>query len=127
MQGWKGCAPYCVPTASFSAQAEPLAQLKTIEEYAEWMAGLANTTMPGCTYEVKHASWDATRRTAAFFAVFKGQHTGPGPCPPTGKSTASDYVYVMHVDAAGKIDSMTKVRVRLCGLDYVRTCAPCST
>lgn len=75
------------------------------------MAGLANTTMPGCTYEVKHASWDATRRTAAFFAVFKGQHTGPGPCPPTGKSTASDYVYVMHVDAAGKIDSMTKVRM----------------
>ena len=73
------------------------------------MKGLALTTMPGCSYELKHASFDSNSQTAAFFAVFKGTHTGPGPCPPTGKSTVSDYVYIMHVNARGKVDAMTKV------------------
>jgi hypothetical protein len=43
------------------------------------------------------------------FTVFHGTHTGPGgPCPPTGKSVATDYVYVMQFDG-DRISGMTKV------------------
>ena len=43
------------------------------------------------------------------YGVFRGTHTGEGgPIPPTGKTAAADYVYVMgsHSD---KIRQMTKV------------------
>lgn len=75
------------------------------------MKDFIHVALPGNKYELKHASWDADRHTAAFYAVFRGSHTvGPAPCdPPTGKSTASDYVYIMHMNEAGLIDSMTKV------------------
>jgi hypothetical protein len=36
-KGWAGCSRYCRPDASFTAQAEPIADLHTLEEYAEWM------------------------------------------------------------------------------------------
>ena len=32
---WQSCAPYCTPDASFSAQAEPLADVTTLEAYTE--------------------------------------------------------------------------------------------
>jgi hypothetical protein len=41
--------------------------------------------------------------------VFFGSHTGQGgPCPPTGKSVATDYVYVMEFEG-DKIRHMTKI------------------
>jgi hypothetical protein len=41
--------------------------------------------------------------------VFSGTHSGEGgPVPPTGKSTSTDYVYVMEFED-GKISHMTKV------------------
>ena len=39
-KGWEGCAPYCTPDASFAAQAEPLAEVRTLAGYADWMKGL---------------------------------------------------------------------------------------
>lgn len=43
------------------------------------------------------------------FSVFHGTHTGEGgPIPPTGKSTASDYVYVLQFDGE-KFAHMTKI------------------
>jgi hypothetical protein len=36
-KGWEGCKAYCAPDASFSSQAEPLADIKTLREYADWM------------------------------------------------------------------------------------------
>ena len=39
-RGWEGCQAYCTPNASFSAQAEPLAGVRTLQEYADWMRGL---------------------------------------------------------------------------------------
>jgi hypothetical protein len=30
-KGWDGCKAYCKPNATFSAQAEPLAELKTLQ------------------------------------------------------------------------------------------------
>ena len=36
-KGWQACSAYCTPTASFSSQAEPLAEVKTLQAYADWM------------------------------------------------------------------------------------------
>tara|TARA_R110002050_G_scaffold34100_2_gene86252 strand:- start:961 stop:1167 length:207 start_codon:yes stop_codon:yes gene_type:complete len=45
-----------------------------------------------------------------FFARFKGTHTGEGgPCPPTGKSTLSDYVYYVQLNADNKITTLEKI------------------
>ena len=38
-KGWEGCKTYCAPNATFAAQAEPLAGIKTLAEYADWMKG----------------------------------------------------------------------------------------
>ncbi len=39
-KGWAACQAYCKPDASFSSQAEPLVDVKTLQGYAEWMQGL---------------------------------------------------------------------------------------
>lgn len=107
-KGWAGCQQYCAPDASFTAQAEPLADIKTLAGYCDWMAGLFGI-LPNGAYEVKSFATDAERGSVCAFGVFTGAHTGEGgPCPPTGKSTRTDYVYVMEF-AGGKIRHMTKI------------------
>ena len=32
-EGWAACSAYCQPDASFTAQAEPLADVKTLQQY----------------------------------------------------------------------------------------------
>src|SRR6478672_2325205 len=94
-KGWEACKAYCAPNATFAAQAEPLADIKTLAEYTDWMKGLM-TIMPDGRYEVKSFATDTDRNNVAAYGVFSGTHTGPGgPCEPTGKKTTSDYVYVM--------------------------------
>jgi predicted ester cyclase len=67
------------------------------------------TPMPDGRYELKSFSVDDERNIASAFAVFHGTHTGEGgPVPPTGKSVAADYVYVMEFDG-DRIRHMTKV------------------
>ena len=53
-KGWQACAPYCKPDASFSAQAEPLAGIKTLEAYTDWVKALYGS-MPDAAYDLK--SW----------------------------------------------------------------------
>ena len=107
-KGWEGCKDYCSPNASFSAQAEPLADVRTLAQYCDWMKGLLGF-IPDGRYDLKSFAVDEERRNVSAFAVFHGTHTGPGgPCPPTGKSVATDYVYIMQFDG-DKISSMTKV------------------
>ena len=107
-EGWDGCSPYCHPEAGFSAQAEPLADLRTLRDYTEWMKG-AFVLMPDGRYELKAFATDHERSSVCAYAVFSGTHTGEGgPVPPTGKSTSTDYVYVMEFDG-GKIRHMTKI------------------
>jgi hypothetical protein len=36
-KGWDGCKAYCKPDATFSVQAEPLAGVKTLQQYTDWM------------------------------------------------------------------------------------------
>ena len=106
--GWEGCSAYCHPDASFSAQADPLADITTLQAYADWMKGLL-TVMPDGRYQVKSFATDPERNNVAAYGVFSATHTGEGgPVPPTGKSTTSDYVYVMDFED-GKIRHMTKI------------------
>ncbi len=39
-KGWDGCKAFCKPGATFSAQAEPLTDVKTLQQYADWMKAI---------------------------------------------------------------------------------------
>jgi predicted ester cyclase len=107
-KGWQGCKDYCKADATFSAQAEPLADVHTLQGYAEWMKALF-VFMPDGRYEVKSFATDEERKNVCAYGVFYGTHSAPGgPCPPTGKSVKSDYVYVMEFEGE-KIRHMTKI------------------
>ena len=107
-KGWAGCSIYCHPDATFTAQAEPLADIHTLRDYTEWMSGMLNV-LPDGHYAMKSFATDVEHGSVCAYAVFSGTHTGEGgPVPPTGKSTSTDYVYVMQFDG-GKIRAMTKV------------------
>lgn len=107
-KGWDGCKQYCAPNATFAAQAEPLADVRSLEAYTEWMKGLMQI-LPDGRYEIKSFATDDRRHNVCAYGIFSGTHTGPGgPCPPTGKRVTSDYVYVMEFDGA-KIRHMTKI------------------
>ena len=107
-KGWEACQAYCTPNASFSAQAEPLAEARTLREYTDWMKGLL-TFMPDGRYAVKSFATDDDRHSVCAYGVFSATHTGQGgPWPPTSKSTTTDYVYVMDFDG-DKIRHMTKI------------------
>ncbi len=106
--GWKVCGVYCKPNATFSAQAEPLFEVKTLEQYTDWMKGLM-TVLPDARYEVKSFATDAVRKNVTAYAVFHATHTDSGgPVPPTGRSTTTDYAYVMQFED-DKIVHMTKI------------------
>src|SRR5262249_9762864 len=107
-QGWNACKAYCTPDATFAAQAEPLAGVTTLAQYTEWMKGLLKI-LPNGRYELKSFAIDAERNNMAAYGVLSGTHTGRGgPSNPTGKSTRTDYVYVMQFDG-NKITHMTKI------------------
>jgi len=107
-KGWAGCEQYCHPGATFAAQTGALDGIDTLEEYTEWMKGLLTPLRDG-NAEVRSLAVDEARNNVAAFGVFRGTHTGEGgPVPPTGKTAAADYVYVMDFDGE-KIRHMTKI------------------
>lgn len=107
-KGWAGCSAYCTPEATFAAQAEPLAELRTLKEYTDWMKDLF-AVIPDGRYEVRSLAADDERGNVCAYAVFTGTHSGPGgPVAPTGKTTRTDYVYVLEFQN-GKISHMTKI------------------
>jgi predicted ester cyclase len=107
-KGWAECAQHCLPDATFSAQSEALAGVTSIEDYSNWMQGMYHL-MPDASYEVTAVGTDAARNAVVVAAVFTGTHTGEGgPVPPTGKTTVSDYAYVIRFDG-DKIAGMTKI------------------
>lgn len=107
-KGWEACEQYCHAGATFTAQADALADITTLEAYTEWMKGLM-TILPDGNAEVRSFAVDEARHSVSAFGVFRGTHTGEGgPVPPTGKSAEADYVYVMAFDG-DKIRHMTKI------------------
>lgn len=106
-KGWEACSAWCTPDATFSAQAGALAEVRTLQQYAEWMKGLLTVLTDG-RYELKAFAADEERGNVCAFATFIGTHLAGGPCPPTGRTTRSDYVYVMDL-RGGKIAHLTKI------------------
>jgi predicted ester cyclase len=107
-EGWSVCKQWCNEGATFSAQADALAEVSTIEAYADWMKGLL-VPIPDGHYELKSFAADDERGNVTAAAVFHGTHTvDAGNGAPTGNSVAADYVYVMDFDG-DKIRHMTKI------------------
>ena len=107
-KGWDGCKTWCLEGATFSCQADALAQTSTLAAYADWMKGLLGP-IPDGHYELKAFAMDAERGTVVAAAVFHGTQTGAGgPVAPTGKAVSSDYAYVISFNG-DKISHMTKV------------------
>jgi predicted ester cyclase len=107
-RGWSACSAFCTPDATFSAQAEPLADVTTLAGYTDWMQGIS-AVFPGASYDLMAWAVDEVRRVVVAYATFNATHTGEGgPVPPTGKSMNTDYVYVMQF-AGNKIAHMTKI------------------
>ncbi len=98
----------CTDGATFSCQADALAETTTLEGYVEWAKGIL-TPVPDGHYELKGFAVDEGRGSVLAFSVFHGTQTGEGgPVPATGKTIATDYVYSMDFDG-GKIRHMTKI------------------
>ncbi|MCH1441917.1 MAG: ester cyclase, partial [Rubripirellula sp.] len=94
--------------ATFSAQADVLSEIKTVQAYADWMKQMM-TPIPDGNYELKFFAADEERNCVAAVAVFHGTQTGPGgPGDPTGNTVSADYVYAMEFDG-GKICHVTKI------------------
>jgi predicted ester cyclase len=107
-KGWQACKSYCHPDATFSCQAEALAEVNSLEGYTEWMKGLF-TPVPDAQYELRSFSVDESRQNVSAYAVIRGTHTGEGgPVPATGKQVVADYVYVMEFEGE-YIRHMTKI------------------
>jgi len=107
-KGADGCKAWCHDDATFSCQADALAEVSTLGAYADWMQGLLGP-IPDGRYELTAFACDEERSTVVASAIFHGTHSGDGgPMPATGNAVAADYVYVMNFDA-GKIRHMTKI------------------
>ena len=107
-KGWEDCKVYCSQNATFSAQASPLSDVKTLAQYTDWMKAIF-ALFPDARYEIKSFAIDEARRNVVAYAVFHATHTGQGgPLPPTGRSMSTDYVYVMQFERE-KIVHMTKI------------------
>ena len=107
-KGWEVCKEFCHPEATFSCQADALANIRTLADYTEWMKGLL-TPIPDASYEIRSFAVDEGRNSVAAYDIFTGTHTGDGgPISPTGKSVSADYVYVMEFES-DRIRNMTKI------------------
>ena len=105
---WTVCQQYCTPAATFSAQAEALTGVSTLEQYTDWMKAMVQI-LPDARYELRSFATDEARNNVIAYGVFTGTHTGPGgPVPPTGKKVNADYVYVMQFKG-DRINHLTKI------------------
>jgi hypothetical protein len=59
-KGWSVCRQWCMPGATFTAQAEPLVDVRTLEQYTDWMKGLRQF-MPDGRYELRCFAVDDER------------------------------------------------------------------
>lgn len=110
LKGSAGCAEFLARDATFTAQSEPIADIKSLAEYCDWMASFGTGPVAGCSYEIHHCAFDESSSTALFFATFTGKHIAEGgPIAPTLKTTQSHYVYVITVNDDSKVNHMTKV------------------
>jgi len=107
-KGWEVCKQYCHDGATFSAQADALAGIDTLEGYTGWTKGILGP-IPDGRADLKAFAVDEGRNSVLAFSVFRGTQSGEGgPVPATGRTIAAEYVYVMQFEG-GRIRHMTKV------------------
>lgn len=107
-KGWTVCKQWCAADASFSAQTDMFGDVKTLKEYTDSMAHIAEP-LPDMRYEMIAFGVDEERNSICAAATFHATHTGEGgPVPPTGKSVATEYCYVIQF-TDGLITGMTKI------------------
>lgn len=110
LKGAEGCADFISNDASFDAQSEPVADITRLSDYCDWMMNVGKGPLAGCRYELQASCFDEASATALFFAVFHATHSGEGgPVDPTGKTTASHYVYAVKVGDDNKVHHLTKI------------------
>jgi hypothetical protein len=63
-KGWEACSAYCDRDATFEAQADALADVHTLRDYAEWMKGML-AVLPDARYELKSFAVDAEHQNIA--------------------------------------------------------------
>jgi len=125
-KGWAGCQQYCYSNATFSAQTGALANVKTLEQYTDWMKGLYGPC-PDATYEIRSFAVDEQRKNVSAYGVFRATHTGHGgPVPPTGRRIEADYVYVMQFDGDRMCMANSKSRRHFCAWRDLARIAPCA-
>ena len=105
--GWAACQPYCAPDAGFTAQADALAELRTLADYTDWMRALLAVLTDG-RCDLHAFAEDTARGQVMACATFTGTHLAGGPVPPTGRTTRTHYVYVMQC-RGGRITHLTKI------------------
>jgi hypothetical protein len=121
LKGWHVCKDYVAPSAVFEAQCEPLEEVKSVQQYCEWMADLGWDPLAGCSHRLHSCDYDEAKRVAIFFATFTGTRVGDaGSVPPTNRQT-TDYVYLLTMNADDKIEKMYKA----CFSRAVRRCRAC--
>lgn len=101
--GWDGCKIYCSDTASFSAEAVALEDIKTLEDYTEWMRVLYDR-VSDVSYDIKGFAMDESRNVVLAFGVFHGTPIGDGP----QTSFSTNYVYSIEFEGS-KIRHLTKI------------------
>ena len=94
-KGWEGCRAYCTPNASFSAQAEPLAEIRTLQGYADWMKGLLSF-MPDGRYAVKSFATDDDQEQCVRLWRLLGHPYRPGRSLPADRQEHDDRLRLCH-------------------------------
>ncbi len=69
LRGWGECERYVEEGAAFSAQCEPLVDIKTVEDYVNWMTGFGSNTAAGCSFDLHTSAYDDANATAIYFAT----------------------------------------------------------
>eukprot|EP00755_Sulcionema_specki_P020342 Sspe_Gene.71655::Locus_42561_Transcript_1_1_Confidence_1.000_Length_3641::g.71655::m.71655/K15013/ACSBG; long-chain-fatty-acid--CoA ligase ACSBG len=107
-KGWSAVKTSCRTGAVFSSESFPLASMRTVEEYAEWMATLAGKTCRDYSFTINSITASSSEVTVT--GTCSGSHTGPGgPVPATKGKMTSAYAFVLTFDQSGKLQHLHKV------------------
>ena len=116
-KGYEKCKPYCTDDdddARFDSQCETLKNIKTVEEYANWVCDIVKL-FPGFVIDVHNCSFCEENKTVVYAATFHGKHTvgggadGSPAATPTQKEMHTDYTYVVKLNNDDKVESVKKV------------------
>lgn len=113
-RGWSACKDLCLPDATFSCQADTLAHIKTVQEYADFFYAFGKAC-PNASWTTHNTQWCPQTHTATLVCTYHCTHSqsleGVGPLTPTHKTSHTDYIYNVQTDPnqGYKIKHITKI------------------